>query len=196
MGPEVSEPNVDREYREGRWAHAERSKAYIMNAAVRAQKHRLAVLLCAGKRDDLPLADLAKGFERVVVVDINAQELPPRLVPGEARADLLVSAMLLAHLDPGLQQAHIDALLNQADLAVLTSEVTHHVTAYVPGGSDRETGESWSLIGGSTLEKRIPASMEIAGSNSWSWPRIRAQGRKPGARLDVTALSLRQRGSS
>ena len=268
-----------REYREGWWAHAERSKAFIMNAAMRARKHRLAVVLGAGKAYDLPLAELAKGFERVILVDIDAKALasasagavpepalrrkielqamdltgisarmareiessnsyeelcasyrlvsPPRLVPGEERADLLVSALVLTQLalpfklfakqayekrfgpvsrdaEPGwvkawdefdvrMQQDHIDALTGQADLAVLTSEVTHHVTAHVAGGSDRNTGESWSLIGGGTLEKRIPASMEITGSNTWSWPSIRAEGRRPGARMDVSALALRAR---
>lgn len=274
-----------REYREGWWAHAERSKAFIMNAAMRARNHRLAVVLGAGKAYDLPLAELAKGFERMILVDIDAQALvsasagavpepalrrrlelhtmdltgvtsrlvreiggavdsdafeklcasyqlagPPRLVPGEERADLLVSALVLTQLalpfkllakqlyeqrfgaiardaeprwvkawdefDLRMQQDHIGALTGQADLAVLISEVTHQVTAHVPGGSDRNTGESWSLIGGGTLDQRIPASMEIVASNSWSWPRIRADGRKPGARMDVGAVALRQRGSS
>jgi hypothetical protein len=246
-----------REYREGWWAHAERSKAFIMNAAMRARKHRLAVVLGAGKAYDLPLAELAGGFERVVLVDIDAGALaqtraaavpdpvlrrklelcsmdligvsarlvreiegavdgdsfeklcasyrlasPPRLVPGAERADLLVSALVLTQLalpakllakqlyeqrfgpiprgadprwvktwdefDLRIQQDHIDALTGQADLAVLTSEVTHNVTAHVPGGSDRPTGESWSLIGGGTLDQRVPASMEIAASSSWS----------------------------
>ena len=270
-----------REYREGWWAHAERSKAFIMNAAQRARGRRLAVVLGAGKAYDLPLAELAKGFERVVLVDIDAEALaaasagavsepvrrkkielcamdltgvsarlvqeiettdsyeqlcasyrlasPPRLVPGGQRADLLVSALVLTQLalpiklyardshekkfgpvprgpepawvksfdelDLRMQQDHIDALTSQADLAVLTSEVIHHVTAHVPGGGDRLTGESWSLIGADQLDKRIPASMEIAASSWWSWPRIRASKAATGARMDVGAVAVRARSS-
>ena len=270
-----------REYREGWWAHAERSKAFIMNAAQRARGRGLAVVLGAGKAYDLPLAELARGFERVMLVDIDADALasasaaavpeaplrrkielcamdltgvsarlvqeiettdsyeqlcasyrlasPPRLVPGEQRADLLVSALVLTQLalpiklyardvhekkfgpvqrnpehawvkafddlDLRMQADHIGALAAQADLAVLTSEVTHHVTAHVPGGSDRATGESWSLIGGGTLDARIPASMEIVSGTTWSWPRIRASRHSPGARMDVGAVAVRARGS-
>ena len=98
-------------------------------------------------------------------------------------------------LDLRMQQDHIDALTGQADLAVLTSEVMHHVTVHVPGGSDRNTGESWSLIGAEELDKRIPPSMEIVASNAWSWPRIRATPKSPGARMDVGALAVRPRAS-
>lgn len=268
-----------REYREGWWAHAERSKAFIMGAAVRARGRKLAVVLGAGKAYDLPLAELAKGFERVMLVDIDAAALaatcaaavpdaalrrkfdlhamdltgvaarlvreiessasfealcasyklasPPRLVPGAQRADLLVSALVLTQLalpakllarevherkhgpigrgpepawvkafdelDLRMQQDHIDALTAQADLAVLTSEVMHHVTVQVPGGSDRNTGASWSLVGAAQLEQRMPPSMEIVASNIWSWPCIRATARAPGARMDVGALAVRPR---
>ena len=265
-----------REYREGWWAHAERSKAFIMNAALRARGRRLAVVLGAGKAYDLPLAELAKGFDRLVLVDIDADALaatadsavpqglrrkvalhpmdltgvagrlvreieaadsyealcasyrlasPPRLVPGEERADLLVSALVLTQialpaklyarqvfegrhgalapgaapawvkafdeLDLRMQQDHIDALTAQAGLAVLISEVSHHVTAFVPGGADRPTGESWSLIGAAKLDERIPKTMEIAASSAWEWPRIRATAKGPGARMDVGAVLLR-----
>ena len=282
-----------RDCREGWWAHAERSKAFIMNAAMRARKHGLAVVLGAGKAYDLPLAELAGGFKQVMLIDIDAAALadasaaavrdsalrrrlelraldltgvtgrlvrgiqdaiagaadaaaaeatfeelcgsyrlaePPRLVPGVERADLLVSALMLTQLalpakllarqlfeqrfgpvQPGadprwvkawneldlrMQQDHIDALTAQADLAVLTSEVTHHVMARVPGGSDRPTGESWSLIGARTLDERVPGYMEIVASSTWAWPRIRASGRSPGARMDVGAVALRRRGDS
>ena len=268
-----------REYKEGWWAHAERSKAFIMNAAMRARGRRLAVVLGAGKAHDLPLAELAKGFERLVLVDIDAEALaatsaaalpegmrrkvqlramdltgvsarlvreieatdsyeqlcasyrlasPPRLVPGDERADLLVSALVLTQLalpaklfarkcaeqrsgpiphnteppwvkafdalDLRMQQDHIDALTTQADLAVLTSEVTHHVTTQIPGGSDRDTGEVWSLIGADQLDKRIPATMEIVASSGWSWPRIRAGAGGLGAKMDVGAVAVRSRG--
>ncbi|HEX9396862.1 MAG TPA: hypothetical protein VF943_09015 [Burkholderiales bacterium] len=268
-----------REYREGWWAHAERSKAFIMNAAIRARGRKLAVLLGAGKAYDLPLAELAKGFERIVLVDIDADALaatiaaavpeaalrrkfepcamdltgvcarlareiqssnsyeelcasyrlasPPRLVPGAERADLLVSALVLTQLalpakllardvyekkhgpvgrgpepawvkafdqlDLRMQQDHIDALNGQAELAVLTSEVMHHITRFVPGGADRLTGESWSLIGAATLDERVSASQEIVASSSWGWPRIRANAQGPGARMDVGAVALRAR---
>jgi hypothetical protein len=64
-----------REYRDGWWAHAKRSKSFILDAALRVQQTRLAVVLGAGKAYDLPLAELAQRFERVVAIDIDAGAL-------------------------------------------------------------------------------------------------------------------------
>jgi len=64
-----------RQYRQGWWAHAERNKAFILDAALRVSQPRLAVVLGAGKAYDLPLAELARRFERVVLIDIDAAAL-------------------------------------------------------------------------------------------------------------------------
>jgi hypothetical protein len=66
---------TQRENREGWWAHARRSKGFILDAAARAAQPRLAVVLGAGKAYDLPLAQLAERFERLVLIDIDAAAL-------------------------------------------------------------------------------------------------------------------------
>jgi hypothetical protein len=66
---------TQRENREGWWAHAKRSKAFILDAAGRVEPPRLAVVLGAGKTYDLPIEELAQRFERVVLIDIDADAL-------------------------------------------------------------------------------------------------------------------------
>ena len=66
---------TQRENRPGWWEHARRHKAFILDAAARAERRKLAVLLGAGKAYDLPLEELARRFERVVLVDIDAEAM-------------------------------------------------------------------------------------------------------------------------
>lgn len=275
-----------RQYREGWWAHAERSKAFILDAALRVSQPRLAVVLGAGKAYDLPLGELAQRFARVVLVDIDAAALadtsaaavrdaglrsklelraldltgvtarlvreieaamaaaadaaaaearyddlcrsyrlaaPPRFF--EETADLIVSGLMLTQLalpakllakrlfeerfgpvtreseprwvaawdglDLRMQQDHIAALARQARLAVLTSEVIHHVTALDARGNERPTGESWSLIGADSLERRLPSGVELLAQATWPWPRLRPSARDLGARMQVAAVFWR-----
>lgn len=267
---------TQRENREGWWVHARHNRAFILDAAARVERPRLAVVLGAGKAYDLPLEDLAKRFERVVLVDIDAGALaatissairdpasrrrmemrpmdvtgvtarlargieaalsssspeealealcrsyrlaaPPRFVDASERADLLVSGLVLSQLglqpklaakrhferrfgsipreselrwsfawdelELRLQQDHVNALAEQADLAVLTSDVVHHATE----------GESWSVIGADRLEERVPQFQEILARASWSWPRIRARpDGRGGVRTEVGGVLLRR----
>jgi hypothetical protein len=270
---------TQRENREGWWVHAKRSKAFILDAAARVGRPRLAVVLGAGKVYDLPLEELARRFERVVLVDIDAGALAatiaaairdpasrrrvemrpmdvtgvtarlargieaaldssaaeaalealcrsyrlaalPRLLEAGEHAELIVSGLVLSQLglqpklaakrlferrfgpipreselrwsfawdelELRLQQDHVNALADQADFAVLTSDVVHHATE----------GESWSVIGADRLEERVPQFLEILERASWSWPRIRprADG-QGGVRTQVGALLLRRRRS-
>jgi len=66
---------TQRENRPGWWEHARRHKAFILDAAARVEQPRLAVVLGAGKAYDLPLEELARCFERVVLVDIDAEAM-------------------------------------------------------------------------------------------------------------------------
>jgi hypothetical protein len=66
---------TQRENRQGWWEHARRHKAFILDAAARVEQPRLAVVLGAGKAYDLPLEELARRFERVVLVDIDAEAM-------------------------------------------------------------------------------------------------------------------------
>ena len=254
---------TQRENRDGWYEHARRHKAFLLDAAARVERPRLAVVLGAGKAYDLPLEELARRFERVVLVDIDAEamaassaaavgdaklrarlELRPMDVTGvtaqlargigaaldsaapEAAmealcgsyrlasrprlagesADLLVSGMVLSQLglpklaakrlfeqrfgkisaafeaawdglERRLQQDHVDALCEEAALAVLTSDVVHH-----------SGGESWSVIGAERLEARLPPHLEVLTKTSWTWQRVRGQ-----VRTDVHAVMLRGR---
>lgn len=58
--------------------HLERTRAAILDAAGRASRRRMALLFGAGLLHDIPLRELAAGFEEVVLADI-VHSLPCRL---------------------------------------------------------------------------------------------------------------------
>jgi hypothetical protein len=66
---------AQRDHREGWGAHAQRNRAYITEAAGRTAGRALAVVLGAGHAFDLPLVDLARQFEKLVLVDIDGLAL-------------------------------------------------------------------------------------------------------------------------
>ncbi len=56
-------------------AHAQRNRAFIEEAASGCSQKELAVVLGAGQAFDLPLPELARAFERLVLVDIDGAAL-------------------------------------------------------------------------------------------------------------------------
>ena len=64
-----------RENREGWWSHAQKNRAFIEDVVRQTQTRGLAVILGAGQAFDLPLVELAKSFEKLVLVDIDAEAL-------------------------------------------------------------------------------------------------------------------------
>jgi hypothetical protein len=66
---------TQRDNREGWWSHAQKNRAFIEEAARSTTAQNLCVVLGAGHAFDLPLLELAKRFERLVLVDIDAQAL-------------------------------------------------------------------------------------------------------------------------
>lgn len=66
---------TQRENREGWWSHAQKNRAFIEEVARQTRGRALAVVLGAGHAFDLPLLDLAKSFEKLVLVDIDAEAL-------------------------------------------------------------------------------------------------------------------------
>src|SRR6185369_2277308 len=54
---------TQRANREGWWKHAQKSRAFITEAAGKVERPRLAVVLGAGQGFDLPLVELAGRFE-------------------------------------------------------------------------------------------------------------------------------------
>jgi len=61
--------------REDWQAHAKRNRAFIEQAASGCTQKELAVVLGAGQAFDLPLLELSRAFERLVLVDIDGEAL-------------------------------------------------------------------------------------------------------------------------
>ena len=263
---------TQRANRQGWWAHAEHHRSFILNAALRAPRTDVAAVFGAGKAFDLPLADLARRFGRVILVDIDAKALeetsvaavrdpalrgrlelrsmdlsgvgarlargienaiasagdaaaaemslaalchsyrlsaaPPLLGTGE-RADLVVSGLMLSQLalqakllakhlfearfgaipqemksrwsltwnelDLRVQQDHINALADQAELAVVTSDVRHDSTWIDARGGEQLRRDPWLVLGTPMLEERIPRFLEVLARATWTWRRIQAK---------------------
>jgi hypothetical protein len=66
---------AQRENREGWWSHAQKNRAFIEEVVRQTPGRRLAVILGAGHAFDLPLVELAKAFDKLVLVDIDAEAL-------------------------------------------------------------------------------------------------------------------------
>jgi hypothetical protein len=66
---------IQRENREGWWSHAQKNRAFVEDVVRHTQGRGLAVVLGAGQAFDLPLVELAKSFEKLVLVDIDAEAL-------------------------------------------------------------------------------------------------------------------------
>ncbi len=66
---------TQRENREGWWSHAQKNRTFIEDVIRQTQGRELAVILGAGHAFDLPLVELAKAFEKLVLVDIDADAL-------------------------------------------------------------------------------------------------------------------------
>jgi hypothetical protein len=87
---------AQRKNREGWWSHAQKNRAFIEQVVRQTQGRALAVILGAGHAFDLPLVELAAAFEKLVLVDIDAEALNAAVAgvlkdPGlRARAELRV----------------------------------------------------------------------------------------------------------
>ncbi|HXU83804.1 MAG TPA: hypothetical protein VN914_20560 [Polyangia bacterium] len=66
---------AQRDNREGWWSHGQKNRAFIEEAAARTTEKNLAVVLGAGAAFDLPLVELARRFDKLVLVDIDAQAM-------------------------------------------------------------------------------------------------------------------------
>jgi len=67
--------NTQRLNREGWWSHAQKNRAFIEDVARQTSGHALAVILGAGHAFDLPVVELAKTYEKLILVDIDAEAL-------------------------------------------------------------------------------------------------------------------------
>jgi hypothetical protein len=115
---------TQRDNREGWWAHARRHRAFILDAAQRLRHPRVVMVLGAGKAYDLPLVELAQRFERVVLVDIDADALA-------ATADAVVRGPLRTRLD-----------LRPLDITGVTKHVARGIAAALERASDADAAEA------------------------------------------------------
>jgi hypothetical protein len=122
-----------RENREGWWAHAQRNRSYIDEAAGRTAGRQLAVVLGAGAAFDLPLVDLARKFERLVLVDVDGQALE-QTASGVWKDPGLRSRVELRVLDlTGINRALVERLEALVAGAQTASEVVEGVERLCQG---------------------------------------------------------------
>lgn len=108
-----------RDSREGWWSHAQKNRAFIEEAVHHAQGRARAVVLGAGHAFDLPLVELAKAFEHLVLVDIDGDAL-----------DSTVSGVLK---DPSLRAR---TELRVLDLTGINGQFVRRVDEAVASASD------------------------------------------------------------
>jgi hypothetical protein len=106
-----------RENREGWWSHAQKNRAFIEDVVRRTHGRELVVILGAGHAFDLPLVELAKAFDKLVLVDVDAEALTATVTgvlkdPGlRARTELRVldltgvSGQLVRRIDEAVAAA-------------------------------------------------------------------------------------------
>jgi hypothetical protein len=109
---------AQRDHREGWWAHGQRNRSYIDETAARTAGRALAVVLGAGQAFDLPLADLARQFQKLVLIDIDGQAL-----------DETVAAVFP---DPGLRSR---LELRVLDLTGINGALVERLEALVAGAT-------------------------------------------------------------
>jgi hypothetical protein len=113
--------NAQRKNREGWWSHAQKNRAFIEDAGRQTQGRGLAVILGAGHSFDLPLVELAKVFDKLVLIDIDAEALNATVAgvfkdPGlRARAELRL--LDLTGVNGQLVQRIDEAVASAADAA-------------------------------------------------------------------------------
>lgn len=115
---------TQRENRDGWWAHARRNRGFILDAAARVARPRLAAVLGAGKVYDLPLPELAARFERVLLIDIDAKAMAAACaaaLPAHMRARMEMKALDLTGVTSRLAQGIQAALGNNDPLGAFES---------------------------------------------------------------------------
>jgi hypothetical protein len=137
---------AQRENRDDWWAHAKRNRAFIEEAANGCKKRELAVVLGAGQAFDLPLPELARAFERLVLVDID----------GPALEATIASSIK----DPGLRARVEPRVL---DLSGINGQLVRAVAQVMAGsgGADEIALELSSLC----RSYWLPARPRLLGAN-------------------------------
>ncbi len=121
------------------WAHAKRNRAFIEGAVSGCAQRELAVVLGAGQAFDLPLPELARAFERLVLVDIDGPAL-----------EATISSTIK---DPGLR-ARVEARV--LDLSGINGQLVRAVDQVMAGsgGADEIAAELSQLCRSYWLPER------------------------------------------
>jgi voltage-gated potassium channel Kch len=110
-----------RENREGWWAHGQRNRAFIEEAAAIPDSRDLAVVLGAGQAFDLPLLALVRSYQRLVLIDIDEQALAATV------AGVFKEAALRARVEPRV-----------LDLTGINAHLVRSIEDIVAGAGDAD----------------------------------------------------------
>ncbi|HVR64295.1 MAG TPA: hypothetical protein VMU50_20485 [Polyangia bacterium] len=104
-----------RSNRDAWWAHSERNRGFVDDAAHLVESREVAVVLGVGPGSDLPLASIARLYDRLLLVDIDADQLretADRVFPDpETRARVVLLPMDLTGVNQSLV-ARIDDIID------------------------------------------------------------------------------------
>jgi hypothetical protein len=200
---------TQRENRQGWWEHARRHKAFILDAAARVEQPRLVVVLGAGKAYDLPLEELARRFERVVLVDIDAEAMAVSSAAAvrdpKLRARLELRPMdvtgVAARLAHGIEAAmaspspedSLEALCRAYRLAGRPRLVAEHADLLVSGMLLSQLGLQPKLAAKRLFEQRfgkIAPGSAARWSAAWNDLDLRLQHDHVGALCEDAALAV------
>jgi hypothetical protein len=127
--------------REAWWSHAERSRTFIEDTADLCGKRALAVVLGVGPGSDVPLVNLAKRFERLLLIDIDEAQL------AETVARLFTDAALRDRVQ-----------LQAMDLTGVNQLLIHRVDQLLDsGGNAAQVGEQLNRLARSYRLAALPA---------------------------------------
>jgi hypothetical protein len=126
--------NTQRENRKEWWAHAKRNRAFIEEAVSGCARRDLAVVLGAGQAFDLPLPELARAFERLVLVDIDGAALEATISstikdPG-LRARVEARVLDLSGINGQLVRAVEHVLAASGGVDEIAAELAHLCRSY------------------------------------------------------------------
>jgi hypothetical protein len=131
--------SVEAQHRAGWAEHGQQSRAFINGAAPISARRELAIVLGVGHAFDLPLVELARSFERVLLVDIDAVTLDAAAAALEKepglRARIETRVVDLTGIN-GRMVRDIDELAAQpGDAAALQARLELLARSYRPGAS-------------------------------------------------------------
>jgi hypothetical protein len=116
------------------WAHAKRNRAFIEEAVSGCARRELAVVLGAGQAFDLPLEELARNFERLVLVDIDGAALDATISAAfkdlGLRAKVEARVLDLSGINGQLVRAVEDVLAGSGGTDEIDTDLLHLCRSY------------------------------------------------------------------